>query len=218
VYTDASLSPAVTTVHIPGDGFALDALLTLPVERRGLAVLAGGGLSCRLPGTRRLATALGEVHVATLQLDLLTREEVAHPRLAFDIGLLAQRMVAATVWLRLHQETAPLPLAAIGAATDAAAVLAASAVQGREFGAVVVFGGRPDLAGEALAAVTAPVLMVVGGLDRENVAANRASLRHLRVSADLEIIPGASQRFDEPGTLATAVHLTTRWVERYLAT
>jgi dienelactone hydrolase len=153
-------------------------------------------------------------------MDLLTRreEEVDQltAQLRFDIRLLAKRLVAATDWLAQQPETRELGLGYFGASTGAAAALIAAAERADIVRAVVSRGGRPDLAGDALARVHAPTLLIVGGKDEVVIQLNKAALQQLRTEKRLEIVPGATHLFEEPGTLEEVARLARDWFLRYL--
>lgn len=199
---------------------ALDARgeLALPADATGLVVFAHGSGSMRpSPNDAQVAETLHRHGLATLWFDLLSRTESAHRRNVFDIELLAQRVDAALAWARQHDATAQLPLGLLAAHTGAAAALRAVARRGGHVCAVVSRSGRPDLAGAAtLARVDAPTLLIVGGDDAELLTLNRDALRQLRAARRLEIVPGASQQFTEPGALDTAAHLAGAWFANHL--
>jgi pimeloyl-ACP methyl ester carboxylesterase len=154
-------------------------------------------------------------------LDLLTADEEEAERwtrhLRFDIGLLAERLAAATDWILRDQRTRALPIGYFGASTGAAAALVAAARTREEIAAIVSRGGRPDLAGEHLRDVRCPTLLIVGGDDLPVIEMNRDALALLRCEKKLEIIPGASHLFEEPGTLERVADLAAAWFARHLA-
>ena len=208
-------------VHVPVDGTELAGDLTVPVGARGVVLFAhGSGSSRHSPRNRAVAETLRDGGFATLLLDLLTPEEedfdVRTARLRFDIRLLARRLMAATDWLSAQPETAHLRIGYFGASTGAAAALVAAAERQELVGAVVSRGGRPDLAGEALDKVRAPTLLIVGGNDTAVIEMNRAALARLRGEKQLQIIPGASHLFEEPGALEAVARLALDWFQRYL--
>jgi dienelactone hydrolase len=153
-------------------------------------------------------------------MDLLTPDEEAIDlrtrQLRFDIDLLAERLVAATDWLRTHPDTRDLKVGYFGASTGAGAALVAAARRPDAIGAIVSRGGRPDLARSALSAVRAPTLLIVGGDDLPVIGMNRQALSALRVEKELEIIPGATHLFEEPGTLEQVAHSARAWFEHHL--
>jgi dienelactone hydrolase len=167
-----------------------------------------------------VAQLLNQARLATLLVDLLTAEEEAvdlrTAQLRFNIGLLAERLVGVTDWLVEQPNAQPLPIGYFGASTGAAAALVAAAERPKIVRAVVSRGGRPDLAGPALARVEAPTLLIVGGNDPLVIELNRAALAQLRCEKRLVIVPGATHLFEEPGTLDEVARLARQWFERYL--
>jgi dienelactone hydrolase len=164
---------------------------------------------------------LNEAKLATLLVDLLTPDEEAidmrTAHLRFDIGLLARRLVAVTDWLKGQPHTRELRIGYFGASTGAAAALVAAAERVEAVGAIVSRGGRPDLAGPALARVRAPTLLIVGGNDVQVIELNRSAFAQLNCAKQLEIIPGATHLFEEPGALDAVARLARDWFERYLS-
>ena len=199
----------------------LDGDLAVPADARGVVLFAhGSGSSRHSSRNRYVAGELRRRGMGTLLMDLLTaEEEEADSRtghLRFDIDLLAGRLRAATRWLRGETETGRLPLGYFGASTGAGAALVAAADSPDAVGAVVSRGGRPDLAGEALPRVLAPTLLIVGGRDEPVIAMNRAALAQLRCEKRLEIVPGATHLFEEPGALEEVARLAAGWLARHL--
>jgi len=208
-------------VRIPAAGVTLEGNLARPDDARGVVLFAHGSGSSRLsPRNRHVARVLNAAPLATLLVDLLTPEEEAidarTAHLRFDISLLAQRLVAATDWLADHPDTRGLRVGYFGASTGAAAALVAAAVRAAAVGAVVSRGGRPDLAGRALALVRAPTLLIVGGRDAQVLELNREAFAQLTCEKRLEIVPGATHLFEEPGALDRVAFLARDWFERYL--
>ena len=196
----------------------LPGTLTVPDHPRGVVVFVHGSGSSRLsPRNTRVADALNDAGFATLLFDLLTEEEEADRRNVFDIHLLAERLVGVVEWLEGQEAIAGLPLGLFGASTGAAAALVAAERLGPRVAAIVSRGGRPDLAGEALGFVRAPVLLVVGGNDTDVLALNRIALTRLAGEAALSVVPGASHLFPEPGALDRVVGLALDWFEARLA-
>ncbi len=209
-------------VSIPAHGARLQGDLNIPPGACALVLFAHGSGSSRYsPRNRYVAGALQEGGLATLLMDLLTTEEEAIDqgtgRLRFDIGLLAERLVAATDWLLENPATRDLKLGYFGASTGAGAALVAASLRPDAIGAVVSRGGRPDLAGSALSSVRAPTLLIVGGDDLAVIEMNREALRALRVETQLEIVPGATHLFEEPGTLEQVARLARAWFKSHLA-
>lgn len=208
-------------VSIPA-AVRLEGTLVLPEGATAITVFAhGAGSSRHSPRNRFVARALQEVGIGTLLMDLLTEdEEAAEARgalLRFDIGVLADRLVDATRWLKGIPETRGLPVAYFGASTGAAAALVAAAGDVASVAAVVSRGGRPDLAAESLERVQAPTLLIVGSLDRQVIEMNRGALARLRCEKKLAIVEGASHLFEEPGTLEEVARLAVGWLVRHVS-
>ncbi len=208
-------------VRIGINGKWLEGDLVLPHDARGLVLFAHGSGSSRFsPRNRFVAGVLNDAKLATLLVDLLTREEERvddrTAQLRFDIGMLAERVVAVTDALETDTETAALPIGYFGASTGAAAALVAAAQRSNIVRAVVSRGGRPDLAGPALPYVRAPTLLVVGGEDHEVIRLNRAAAADLRCEKRTVIIPRATHLFEEPGALENVSRLAREWFDTYL--
>lgn len=203
-------------VHIPCATHLLEGELAVPRTARGVVLFAHGSGSSRFsPRNRIVAEYLQDAGMATLLFDLLTEtEDQLYPN-RFDIPLLTERLLAASDWVRHERSLRQLALGYFGASTGAAAALQAAAVR-PEVGAVVSRGGRPDLALAALPHVRAPTLLIVGGDDIQVIALNREAYAALRAPKALEIVPGASHLFEEPGTLDQVAHLAAAWFRRYL--
>jgi dienelactone hydrolase len=200
---------------------SLNADLALPADVRALVVFAhGSGSSRHSARNRTVASVLHRARFATLLLDLLTEGEeatdTATAAFRFDIPLLADRLVGAIDWAQADRQTAALPIGAFGASTGAAAALIAAARRQEAVRAVVSRGGRPDLAEEALALVTAPTLLIVGGRDDAVIELNRQALERLTAPKALRIVPGATHLFVQPGALDQVAQLAAGWFERYL--
>ena len=192
--------------------------LHLPVPANALVVFAHGSGSSRLsPRNMAVADALNKQGIATLLFDLLTPDEEDNRANVFDIPLLAGRLVDVVRWTDSDQELARLPLGLFGASTGAAAALVAAARLGPRVGAVVSRGGRPDLADAALDTVTAPTLLIVGGLDHGVIELNEQAFARLQAPKEIEIVPGATHLFPEPGTLKLVIEHAARWFKRHLA-
>ncbi|HSU96011.1 MAG TPA: alpha/beta family hydrolase, partial [Gemmatimonadaceae bacterium] len=181
----------------------------------------GSGSSRFSPRNKFVADILRESGFATLLLDLLTQEEesvdVRTRELRFDLQLLAHRLVDAIDWLAHQELTRELPIGLFGASTGAGAALMAAARRPEQVQAVVSRGGRPDLAGDALAAVHAPTLLIVGGDDKVVIDLNRAAMAQMSSAVRLEIVPGATHLFEERGALDAVANLARRWFTDYLA-
>jgi dienelactone hydrolase len=212
----AGVLVCVGDVSLPGD-------LVVPADACGIVAFAhGSGSSRHSPRNRLVAATLNRVGLATLLVDLLTPAEESLDRMTtayrFDIALLARRLTGVVDWLARHAPTASLPVGLFGASTGAAAALVAAAERPALVGAVVSRGGRPDLAGPALARVHAPTLLIVGDADREVLELNRQALQALAASEkDLAIIAGATHLFGEAGALEDVAQLAADWLSGHLA-
>jgi putative phosphoribosyl transferase len=208
---------AVTeTVEIPTAGVALEADIEVPRDARGVVLFAhGSGSGRRSPRNRHVAGQLHGAGLATVLVDLLTREEedvdVRTHELRFDIQLLAKRLSGLTDWLGGHEATSGLGVGLFGASTGAGAALVAAAERPAAIQAVVSRGGRPDLAGDHLERVQQPTLLVVGGRDTVVIELNRQAMELIGGPTRLEIVPGASHLFEEPGTLEQVAALARDW-------
>jgi putative phosphoribosyl transferase len=196
----------------------IEGMLELPPQPIGIILFAHGSGSSRLsPRNNYVAGELRHAQQGTLLLDLLTKQEDQDYRTRFDISLLTQRLDTAAAWLRQNGSTQSLPIGLFGASTGAAAALQVAAARGTDIAAVISRGGRPDLAGDdVLAKVNAPTLLIVGGLDDVVIELNQAAYAALRCEKRLEIVPGATHLFEEPGTLETVAALATDWFARHL--
>jgi len=208
-------------VNVPVGDIELPADLELPQGACGLVLFAHGTGSSRKSTRNRLVAArLRRAGLATMLMDLLTsaedRGELLTPNLRFDIELLAERLLAAMQWLKAQAPTRDLPIGCFGASTGAAAALSVAARAPELVKAVVSRGGRPDLAIRQLGRVQAPTLLIVGGRDHEVLQLNRKALTALNCEKRLEIVPGASHLFEEPGTLEEASALATEWFTEHL--
>jgi len=202
-------------VRIPPIGLA--GILQIPENAAALVVFVHGSGSSRLsPRNTAVARALNERGMATLLFDLLTPAEEADRANVFDIPLLAERLLDAVRWIDGEAAIAKLPLGLFGASTGAAAALVAAARLPRRIGAVVSRGGRPDLAGDALEKVAAPTLLLVGGADYGVIELNEQALARLHAPKALEIVPGATHLFPEPGALETVIDHAAAWFKRHL--
>lgn len=209
-------------VVIDVEGVTLQGTLVVPAGAQGVVLFAhGSGSSRHSPRNRYVAEVFHSQGIGTLLFDLLTRrEEVVDQRtgeLRFDIPFLARRLVGATRWLANNVGTRDLKVGYFGASTGAGAALVAAAQLPTVISAIVSRGGRPDLAGRALAVVRAPTLLIVGGNDTPVIAMNREALAQLQCAdKKLVIIPGATHLFEEPGTLEAAARVAAEWFSRHL--
>ena len=204
-------------VSIPANGVQLEGELIIPAHASGIILFAhGSGSSRHSPRNKFVAEMLREAQFGTLLMDLLTRQEDAIYENRFDIDILTKRLEQATQWLGKQPQSRLSAVGYFGASTGAAAALNAAAHLGSAIGAVVSRGGRPDLALEALPDVKSPTLLIVGGLDDVVIDLNRQAYRQLKTQKKLEIVPGATHLFEEPGTLEQVSQLAIKWFDRHL--
>ena len=213
------------SVSVPTAGVVLDGDFALPDETpdevRGVVLFAhGSGSSRHSPRNRRVANVLNQIGWATLLMDLLTAHEEAIDlrthQLRFDISRLAARLTGAVDWLAQQNRTADLPLALFGASTGAAAALVTAAERPDRVRLVISRGGRPDLAGDALARVRAPTLLIVGGRDPQVRELNEAAAAVMTAPVSIDIVPGATHLFEEPGALEAVIDLAVGALDRNL--
>jgi len=205
----------IRDVRIPPVGLA--GTLRYPRNARAVIAFAHGSGSSRFsPRNMAVAEGLNAKGFGTLLFDLLTLEEEGDRSNVFDVALLAARLVDAVRWLDREFQADRPALGLFGASTGAAAALVAAARLGGRIGAVVSRGGRPDLADETLDQVCTPTLLIVGGVDYGVIELNERALTRLKGPAALEIIPGASHLFPEPGTLEAVIDRAAQWFARYL--
>ena len=203
-------------VFIPVDHHVLPGELYIPPQAVGVVVFAHGSGSSRLsPRNLSVASFFHRVRLATLLFDLLTKEEDREFSNRFDIDLLAERLVSVIQWTKRRAVTAHLPIGLFGASTGAAAALRAAAAD-PDVQAVVSRGGRPDLAGESLAQVSAPTLLIVGGRDTQVEELNRTALAQMKCHKEISIIPEAAHLFEEPGTLEEVAREAGAWFVKWL--
>ncbi|MER5892241.1 phosphoribosyltransferase [Streptomyces sp. NPDC001876] len=201
-------------VEVEAGGVGLAGDLVLPEGTAAVVVFAhGSGSSRHSPRNRSVATTLNRAGLGTLLFDLLTPGEETYRANVFDIGLLAGRLAGATEWLRRRVS---VPVGSFGASTGAAAALRAAAAADSGIGAVVSRGGRPDLAGADLSGVRAPTLLIVGGNDTTVIDLNRQAQAALSCENRLEIVPGATHLFEEPGALGLVADLAQDWFTTHL--
>ncbi|MFF7490037.1 dienelactone hydrolase family protein [Streptomyces luteogriseus] len=206
------------TVTLPAGDADLTGDLALPPGARAVVLFAhGSGSSRHSPRNREVAAGLRAAGLGTLLIDLLTEEEehqdAVTAELRFDIPLLGRRLVAALDWLAREPATSDLPVVLFGASTGAGAALVAAARRPDRVRAVVSRGGRPDLAGDALDAVRAPVLLIVGGRDTHVLRLNEEAARRLPVPPTLHLVPGATHLFEEPGALDQVTEAARQWCD-----
>jgi len=221
--TTAAVRRTPQPVRIAIGPQSLNGDLAVPAKPIGLVIFAHGSGSSRLsPRNRYVADVLDQHSLATLLIDLLTPEEEIvddrTARLRFDIGLLAERLIAIAEWTADAPALRELAIGLFGASTGGGAALVAAAERPEAFSAIVSRGGRPDLAGPALPRVTAPTLLIVGGADQPVIELNEQAMRQMRSETRLEIVPRATHLFEEPGALERVADLAARWFERHLRT
>lgn len=209
------------TISIQAQQVRLDGTLGIPDAATGVVLFAHGSGSSRFSTRNRfVARVFRHAGLATLLLDLLSPEEEAVDEITrhhrFDIPLLGNRLVRAIDWLGEQPETRALPVGLFGASTGGGAALVAAAERPARVGAVVSRGGRPDLAGDALPRVEAPTLLIVGGRDDVVISLNEQAMRRMRTEVRLEIVPGATHLFEEPGTLEQVAALARDWFLSHL--
>ena len=207
--------------RIPTGDVMLDGNLTLPAEANGIVIFAHGSGSGRFsPRNNFVAGVLNGAGLGTLLFDLLTKEEEAIDRragrLRFDISLLSQRLLAVTDWLLAQSDMRGVRLGYFGASTGGAAALVAAVERPEALRAIVCRGSRTDMAAGVLAEVAAPTLLIVGEADTQVLTWNRESFAELRGEKRLEIIPGATHLFEEPGKLEEVARLATGWFVEHL--
>ena len=206
--------------RFPAGDVMLDGNLTLPAEANGVVLFAHGSGSSRFsPRNNFVAGVLNGAGLATLLFDLLTKEEAIDlraGRLRFDISLLSQRLLAATDWLLAQSDMRSVRLGYFGASTGGAAALVAAVERPEAVRAIVCRGSRTDMAAGVLAEVAAPTLLIVGEADSQVLTWNRKSFAELRGETRLEVFPGATHLFEEPGKLEEVARLATGWFVKHL--
>ncbi len=207
-----------TLAYIPAGTATIEGMLEIPDHAVGLVLFAhGSGSSRHSPRNNYVAGVLRQAGVGTLLMDLLTPQEDRDYARRFDIALLTQRLLDAARWVVSQDATHELPLGFFGASTGAAAALEAAAMLGADARAVVSRGGRPDLASRhALASVTAPTLLLVGGFDDVVIDLNQLAYNQLHCEKELVIVPGATHLFEEPGTLEEVARQAAAWFAQHL--
>lgn len=204
-------------VRIPADSAVIEGALSIPEQAQGIVLFAHGSGSSRFsPRNNFVAQVLRQGGIGTLLMDLLTRQEDAIYENRFDIDRLTARLLLATQWLQGQAQTQHLPPGYFGASTGAAAALKAAAALGSTIRAVVSRGGRPDLAAADLERVQSPTLLIVGGSDAVVLQLNREAYARLHCEKRLDIIPGATHLFEEPGALEEVARLATEWFQQHL--
>jgi pimeloyl-ACP methyl ester carboxylesterase len=204
-------------VHIPSGSVSLGATLAVPRDARSIIVFVHGSGSSRFsPRNNFVAQVLRTHGFGVLLMDLLTATEEESSKKRFDIDLLMHRLVSAREWLKAQEGLSHLNIALFGASTGSAAALKLAALLGKNIGAVVSRGGRPDLADEDLPKVVSPTLLIVGGNDPAVLELNEMAFDRLQSVKKLEIVAGATHLFEERGTLEQVANLAKDWFARYL--
>lgn len=201
---------------IEAESVVLQGELTIPEHAKGIIIFShGSGSSRHSPRNKAVAARLQERGFGTLLLDLLTPEEDRVYENRFNIELLTRRLTEATLWVQQTEEASGLTVGYFGASTGAASALKAAA-RNRRIGAVVSRGGRPDLAMDEIENVKAPTLLIVGSLDIDVLNLNEIALHALTCTKSLEVVPGATHLFEEPGTLDRVAELAADWFEKFI--
>lgn len=204
-------------VLIPAGNMKLAGIFSLPPKPAGVIAFAHGSGSGRLsPRNAFVAGVLQQAGLATLLFDLLDVSEELDRRKVFDIGLLADRLLAGALWLQEGADAHGLKIGYFGASTGAAAALEAAAREPKGVAAIVSRGGRPDLAMDYLDKVKAPTLLIVGGNDRAVIALNRQAFENLKCRKDIAIVPGATHLFEEHGALEEVAKLARDWFLKHM--
>ena len=219
---DQRSGDSTMAVRVPVGEEWLQGDLRVPADARGLVLFAhGSGSGRHSPRNQYVARALESGGLATLLIDLLTSQEEALDlrtmRLRYDTTLLATRLASVVEWIQQQPTLSALPVVLFGASTGAGAALVTAAARPHDIAAVVSRGGRPDMAGRALEQVKAPTLLIVGGNDTPVILLNRKAMAQMHGHVALEIVPGATHLFEEPGALEEVARLAAAWFETHLA-
>jgi dienelactone hydrolase len=204
-------------LHIPAEGVELEGELILPSGTEKIVLFAhGSGSSRHSPRNQFVAERLNQSQIGTLLFDLLTPQEDETYRTRFNIALLTNRLIQTTTWFMEQEVFNNMKFGYFGASTGAAAALLAAAELGNKISAVVSRGGRPDLAGQGLAQVKSPTLLLVGGWDDVVIELNRQAFEILTCEKKMTIIPEATHLFEEPGKLEEVADHASKWFLQYL--
>lgn len=211
------IGTAERLIHVPAGKVRLEGALALPEGAEGVVLFAhGSGSSRHSPRNNFVAQVLRKAGLGTLLMDLLTRDEDIDYERRFDIDLLAERLLAATNWLKEDDDTMGMRIGYFGASTGAAAAIKAAVSMGDIIGAIVSRGGRPDLAMDAIDELETPILLIVGGRDDIVIELNRKAYNKTEAEKEMVIVPGATHLFEEPGTLEEVANLAARWFRQHL--
>ncbi|KTD53698.1 dienelactone hydrolase family protein [Legionella santicrucis] len=216
-YTTAMEHP----ISIPSTNVYLNGLLIIPEDAKGIILFAHGSGSSRFSSRNQyVASILNQGRYATLLFDLLTSQEELIDEVTrefrFDIHLLASRLITVAHWCINELTAYHFSIGLFGASTGGGAALGAAAQEPKLFKAIVSRGGRPDLAGNYLPQVKTPTLLIVGGNDEVVIGLNQQAMSQMKCTTRLEIVPGATHLFEEPGTLQEAARLAQKWFDQYL--
>jgi putative phosphoribosyl transferase len=204
-------------IDIPLTSVTLKGDLVIPENASAIVVFSHGSGSSRFSTRNRMvAELIQKQNIGTLLFDLLTEEEDEIYENRFNIDLLVSRLIETTEWLMGYDEAKGLPIGYFGASTGAASALRAAAYFGKTIKAVVSRGGRPDMALSALSQVTAPTLLIVGGMDVPVIGMNKMAFDELHAVKEMKIVPGATHLFEEPGKLLEVADLAISWYKRHL--
>lgn len=204
-------------VHIKTPQATLEGMLKIPEQARGIVLFAHGSGSSRFsPRNNFVADVLYQGGLASLLIDLLSRQEDEVYQTRFNIDLLTKRLAMVVQWLGKQEETSDQSIGLFGSSTGAAAALEVAALMGEEIKAVVSRGGRPDLAMAHLNKVKAPTLIIVGGNDFGVIELNQEAFKNLSCVKQLEIIPNATHLFEEPGCLQEVARMARDWFKKHL--
>jgi putative phosphoribosyl transferase len=205
-------------VSLLAEGVVLEGVMAVPPRAAGVVILATGSSTSRYSArTNHLARLLRRAHLGTLLFDMLTESEASDREREHDVRLLATRLLHATEWAESQPETAQLPVGYLAAGVGCAAALVAATQAGRILRAVVCRGGRPDLAEDFLPLVTVPTLCVVAGRDALGLELSERALRRLGGPKQLDVVPDASEEFDESGAMEALASLAAGWFTEHLA-
>ena len=212
------MKPSGQIIHIPQGEIAMEGMLVIPKNANGVVLFSHGSGSGRFsPRNNYVAEVLNQAGFATLLIDLLTKEEDLVYQTRFNIPLLTLRLEAAVLWLKENDNTLDLPIGLFGASTGAAAALETAAALTNLIKGVVSRGGRPDLAMRVLNLVESPTLLIVGGNDQQVIELNLEAYKELTCAKEIQIIPGATHLFEEPGCLEEVARLAKQWFVKYLS-
>lgn len=203
-------------VRIRSGEIDMEGVLSLPRAAIGMVIVFGNDNNRMKPPGDYVVSALRNACLGTLWLDLPAPEAVCSRRPQAEAGMLAQRLDTACEWLAQHDRTGELPLGLLGTGRSASAALQLVAMPGNRIAALVLRGARPDTSTRLIVGkIHVPTLLIVGELDFPSVELNRATFAALRCKKRLEIIPGATRSFDEPGSPEVIARLARAWFQQH---